>query len=106
MTPSAAELEARLAQFVEAHVLHGERLAVSELCSDRADLEEPLAALIRQYLSLTLSLDASEDPPAPVAALRTRLPSFDGFETIERIGAGGMGEVGRASCRERVCNDV
>jgi serine/threonine-protein kinase len=93
MTPSAAELEARLAQFVEAHVLHGERLAVSELCGDRPDLEEPLAALIRQYLSLTVALDASEDTPAPAAALRTRLPSFDGFETIERIGAGGMGEV-------------
>ena len=47
MTPSAAELEARLAQFVEAHVLHGERLAVSELCGDRPDLEEPAPAVRR-----------------------------------------------------------
>ena len=93
MTPSSAELEARLSQFVEAHVLRGERLSMNRLCAGRPDLEEPLAALIEQYLSLTLSLDPLSDAAPSAGAKRTRLPAFEGFETIERIGAGGMGEV-------------
>jgi serine/threonine protein kinase len=93
MTPSSAELEARLSQFVEAHVLRGERLSMNRLCAGRPDLEEPLAALIEQYLSLTLSLDPLVDVAPSAGASRTRLPAFEGFETIERIGAGGMGEV-------------
>ena len=93
MTTTSAELESRLARFVEHHVLHGQRLPVAELCRDRRDLEEPLRALIDQYqyLSLMTALDAADEPPA--AADAASLPSFDGFQTIERIGAGGMGEV-------------
>jgi hypothetical protein len=93
MTVSSADLEARLARFVEAHVLRGERLDVTDLCTGRPDLEEALNALIEQYLALTVSLDASAEPLAPTAPARAGLPSFEGFETIERIGAGGMGEV-------------
>jgi len=91
MTTTSAELESMLARFIEHHVLHGQRLHLSELCRDRHDLEEPLRALIDQYFSLTTALDAADEPPA--AADAAPLPSFDGFQTIERIGAGGMGEV-------------
>ena len=94
MTTTSAELESRLGRFVEHHVLSGERLAVQDLCADRRDLEEPLRALIDQYLSITTSLDSSEGTPAAATSPgASTLPSFDGFQTIERIGAGGMGEV-------------
>src|SRR3954468_10261392 len=88
----SADLQAALARFVEHHIVRGERLAVSELCADRPDLTDSLAALVNQYLSLTMSLEASMDVLSP--ALDTpALPSFDGFQTIERIGTGGMGDV-------------
>jgi serine/threonine protein kinase len=94
MTTTSAELEARLGRFVEHDVLHGERLPLSDLCGDRPDLEEPLAALIRQYLSLTASLDTPIDQgPRQGHETPAELPSFEGFQTIERIGGGGMGEV-------------
>ncbi len=93
MTTTSAELEARLARFVEHHVLRGDRLPLDELCGDRPDLEQPLAALVQQYLSLTVSLDAPGDTDLSASGTRGPLPSFAGFETIERIGAGGMGEV-------------
>jgi len=87
MTIVGAELADRLARFVEHHVFHGERLALDELCADRPDLVAPLRALVEDYLSLTRSL-GGEAPAADVS-----LPAFDGFQTIERLGAGGMGEV-------------
>ena len=93
MTTSTADLEARLSQFVEAHVLRDERLPVARLCAGRPDLEEPLAVLIEHYLSLTLSLDPLMEVAGSARAGPSQLPVFDGFETIERIGAGGMGEV-------------
>ena len=92
MTATSDELESRLAQFVEHHVLHGERLHADDLCRDHPELEVPLRALIDQYLSLTRSLEAPGDPLLPEGS-PGELPSFDGFQTIERIGAGGMGEV-------------
>ena len=98
MTGTTTALEARFAQFVEHHVLQGERLPVEELCADRPDLDAPLRALIDRYLSLTTALDgdAAARAPADAAAMGgagAALPLFDGFQTIERIGAGGMGEV-------------
>ncbi len=92
MTTTSAELESRLARFVEHHVLHGERLAVQDLCRDRRDLEEPLGELIEQYLSVTRALDSPDVLPVATASA-AGLPSFEGFQTIERIGAGGMGDV-------------
>lgn len=93
MTGTSAELEARLARFVERHVATGEQLPLDALCSDRPDLVHPLEALVRQYLSISAALDADPladftEPPAS-----EDLPVFAGFETIERIGGGGMGEV-------------
>ncbi len=90
---TSAELEAKLARFVEHHVLRGERLSVSDLCADCPDLTEALNVLVDQYLSLTVSLDAPQDIFAETAGETPALPSFAGFQTIERIGAGGMGEV-------------
>jgi serine/threonine protein kinase len=85
------ELEERLARFVEHHVRTGERLDVAALCDGRPDLAAPLHALVERYLSITRSLDGGgaaadvvDDGP---------LPQFEGFQTIERVGAGGMGAV-------------
>jgi serine/threonine protein kinase len=87
-----SDLEARFARFVEHHVLEGERLPLDELCRDRPDLADPLGALIARYLSITTSLDG-DGIPAEAPGPADMLPRFDGFQTIERIGGGGMGEV-------------
>src|SRR6185295_9539374 len=92
VTTTSAELETRLGVFVEHHVLKSEQLDPADLCTDRPELVEPLRALIKRYLSLTISLDSSDDPVLP-GMNAASLPSFDGFQTIERIAGGGMGEV-------------
>ncbi len=92
MSRSPADLEARLARFVEHHVLHGERLPIDQLCAEQPDLAGPLQLLIDRYLSITSSLADDPGTDEPVGA-GSELPHFDGFQTIERIGSGGMGEV-------------
>jgi serine/threonine protein kinase len=93
MSPtSTAELEARLAAFVEHHVLRGEQLPLEPLCADRPDLLQPLRALVDQYLSVTTSLNG-QGPAATPSSMQLPLPRFEGFQTIERLGGGGMGEV-------------
>ena len=92
MTAPDTDLESRFARFVEHHVLHGERLSLDDLCGGRPDLATPLRALVERYLSITTTLDGDAVTPA-VLSPDTTLPLFDGFQTIERIGAGGMGEV-------------
>ena len=76
-------------------MLHGERLPLESLCADRPELVGPLRALVDRYLSLTTSLDRRvADRPAPdLQAAPPPLPAFEGFQTIERLGGGGMGEV-------------
>jgi energy-converting hydrogenase Eha subunit E len=93
MAATSADLEERLGRFVEHHVLHGERLPLDRLCADRPELADALRRLIDQYLSLTTSLtgEGNEELPAPREI--DPMPRFEGFQTIERIGAGGMGEV-------------
>ena len=90
-----ADLEERLGRFVEHHVLHGERLAVDALCADRPDLAPALQQLVDRYLAVTRALEADADDVRLTAKAtgNARLPSFPGFQTIERLGAGGMGEV-------------
>jgi hypothetical protein len=90
---TTAELEARFARFVEHHVLHGERLTIEQLSEGRPELAAPLGALIDRYFALTLTLDGDAPPESAPRTRTSPLPRFDGFETIERIGAGGMGEV-------------
>jgi hypothetical protein len=90
---TSADLEARLAQFVAHDLETGSHLSIEDLCADRPELAEPLRALVRQYLALSSSL-GGEPGPMPVATRPPgALPQFDGYQTIERIGAGGMGEV-------------
>ena len=72
--------------------MHGERLPLDELCGGRPDLAGPLRALVERYLSITTTLDGDAITSAVLSPGGT-LPHFDGFQTIERIGAGGMGEV-------------
>src|SRR4051812_38886608 len=90
MADTSAALEQRLHRFVEHHVTHGERLPIASLCADRPDLVPALQQLVDRYLAVTRSLAPEGDVQAPEAAA---LPSFAGFQTIERLGAGGMGEV-------------
>jgi serine/threonine protein kinase len=93
MTQISIELEALFARFVEAHVLRGDVLPAEQLCGERADLLEPLNALIDRYTSLTTSLDGEVPLPDTFESAGGTLPTFDGFHTIERLGSGGMGEV-------------
>jgi serine/threonine protein kinase len=105
MSGTAADLEARLARFVEHHVLNGERLPVETLCADRPELKQPLDALIQRYLALTAALDGDDGDGGPKrSALHESALRIDGFDTIERIGAGGMGEVYKL--RDRTLNRI
>ncbi len=87
-----SDLEQRLARFVEHHVLTGSSLSVESLCEDRPELVPRLLALVERYLALTASMDGGSSS-APTTTFAGPLPQFEGFQTIERIGAGGMGEV-------------
>ena len=89
-TGTTPDVEARFARFVEAHQLRGVRLGPEALCADRPDLLPAVQVLIDEYLKLSASL-GDADSPAPSGA--SPLPAFPGFRTIERLGAGGMGEV-------------
>jgi serine/threonine protein kinase len=94
----ATDLEQRFAQLVEHHVLHDAMPSIDEIAADAPHLITPLRALVQQYLDLTTTLDAGAgaDRSAPASGPppgTDRLPTFTGFRTIERLGAGGMGEV-------------
>ncbi|HET7217196.1 MAG TPA: serine/threonine-protein kinase [Vicinamibacterales bacterium] len=94
MSGVSTDLESLFARFVEAHVVHGQRLSAVDLCGARVELVEPLNRLIERYLSITTALDADDEYAADADAfLHSGLPRFEGFQTIERLGAGGMGEV-------------
>jgi serine/threonine protein kinase len=91
MTGSAESLFAR---WVEHHVRDGERLDADALCAGRPDLLPEVRALIARYMEVWDSLDGLARVSGPGAApAAAPLPQFEGFRTIERIGAGGMGEV-------------
>ena len=102
---SDSDLEPLFARYVEEHVLHGRVLAAAELCGPRVELIAPLDRLIARYQSITSLLDTDLNtmrdagPGAPGGHLAPAqppdapLPQFAGFQTIERLGAGGMGEV-------------
>src|SRR6185503_17554601 len=48
---------------------------------------------IAEYREPTRTLDAEPSGVVSTPAVAATLPVFDGFQTIERVGAGGMGEV-------------
>ena len=99
MNPDESELETRLAEIVLYHEQHGALPSPDEIARDRPELAAPLRALAERYLRLSSGLDAGlaageAAEPSPIAAGTPGvLPSIDGFRTIERLGAGGMGEV-------------
>ena len=84
---SDRDLETLLADVVDYHERHG---------ALPPDLPPKVAAMAARYLELTLLLDdgARGDEAAwATDEVRNDMPTIDGFRTIERIGAGGMGEV-------------
>ena len=89
----AADLEERLATFVEHHLRTGDELSLEQVCEGRDDLVEPLRALVARYLRVSSALDADTGGPAGAIGAAGEPPSFEGFRTVERIGAGGAGEV-------------
>jgi serine/threonine protein kinase len=93
MSDDQSAIEALFARFVEQHVIHGQVLAAAEICGARVDLIEPLDRLIDRYRSISTALDGSGDLAERAAPSEDALPQFDGFQTIERLGGGGMGEV-------------
>ena len=76
--------------------LRGERCAVDVLCGGRPDLagrstRSSSAILLDRLPRLDDARTVSDGTECGRAT--AMLPAFDGFQTIERIGAGGMGEV-------------
>lgn len=66
------------------------------LCADRPDLLEPLRRSLLELESIERDLGPPTSPPGsapPGSGGEDRLPEFEGFRTVERLGAGGMGEV-------------
>jgi len=86
-------VEELLARYVEHLLAHGAKLDPAQLCADEPELVEPLEACIRQYEQLERTLDPGEPRPATAPGGDARLPRFEGFHTIERLGGGGAGEV-------------
>ena len=93
----SSNLEARLVELIAHHERHGSLPALDEVTADQRDLAA-LRALARRYVAISAALDAGPaggsaiDLPA-AASSTPALPTFEGFRTIERLGAGGMGEV-------------
>ncbi len=95
-----AEVEARLARFVQDH-LGGEPVHSPEAPSPgNRDWVAPHDALIASYLQLAApgddrssGLSGMDTPGGSPTGLHPDLPQVQGFQTIERLGAGGMGEV-------------
>jgi predicted Ser/Thr protein kinase len=70
------------------------------MVADRPELGAPLRALVDRYLALAARLDFDHtraDAAATTGPEISRgtgpLPALEGFQVIERLGAGGMGEV-------------
>jgi serine/threonine protein kinase len=99
----SSDLEVLLARIVEHHVATGTLLPVNDVVGDRTELAAPLAGLVRQYLAVAEALDGGHAstgslagaaaPPGTGSEPGSAPLVIDGFRTIERLGAGGMGEV-------------
>lgn len=88
------KLQNLLRRYVEHHVVTSERLPLDELCPDDPDLRELLRQAVEQYEQVDAALDdGPHAPPPPREIGPDELPAFEGFRTVERLGAGGMGAV-------------
>lgn len=96
MTSGDPALDDLLARYIEHDVLHGRAPSLEELCRERPDLIEPLREQVRRYRRLEDTLSAGAGWGLEAGEVRHEdapLPSFEGLQTIERLGRGGMGEV-------------
>ncbi len=87
------DLERRFEHWVERHLRDGTSLDVAEVCADRPDLVTPLGSLVEEYRQVTAFLDGDTPAAGDHRSGAADLPAFEGFRTIERVGAGGAGEV-------------
>jgi serine/threonine protein kinase len=85
----SARAEELFARWVEQLVVQGERLDPAAMCEDDPDVLQRLEECIAEYDALERTL--GDEAMAPAAT--PRLPAFEGFRTIERLGGGGGGEV-------------
>ena len=98
--------EALLAAIIRHHEDHGELPAASDIAAMAAgdpNLASRIADAAQRYLSISSSLDTGavdingHPAPSPIESHSSvtgfALPAFEGFRTIERIGAGGMGDI-------------
>jgi len=91
---ASSTLAQLLERYIEHYERHGSRLAAAELAADAPELAGELRDHIHRYHEIeeTLSFTAPATP-FPADAGVPALPTFEGFRTVERLGAGGMGEV-------------
>ncbi len=93
-TETDAQLATLLERYAERREMGGEHLSAAELCTERPELTEQLEALIATYDEIDARLSSGGTPSGRPHSLTPRpLLELEGFRTIERIGAGGMGEV-------------
>ncbi len=88
------DLDALFTRWVARHVTGGDMPDPAEWCRDRPELAGPLARLIDDYRRVSDLLDGvpradTREGASPAADW----PEFPGFRTVERLGAGGSGEV-------------
>ena len=82
-------LEELLGRWIAGREEDGHGPSLAELAVGDPELLPQLEDLIRRYEELETRLG----PPRPSTDGADDLPQFAGFRTVERIGAGGMGEV-------------
>jgi serine/threonine protein kinase len=102
---TSEDLELMLARVVEHHLQHGVLPPIDQIAAARPELTARLRALAHRYLDVTMALDGDERRRGADGARgdghegpggdgqASAMPPLEGFRTIERLGAGGMGEV-------------